>query len=71
MASFGIGYVGLPLAVTFAEAGFEVVGVDPLADKVDAINRGESYILDVESAKVKALVDAGKLSANTDLRRSG
>jgi UDP-N-acetyl-D-glucosamine dehydrogenase len=62
----GIGYVGLPLAVTFAEAGFEVVGVDPLADKVDAINRGESYILDVDSAKVKALVDAGKLSANTD-----
>jgi UDP-N-acetyl-D-glucosamine dehydrogenase len=62
----GIGYVGLPLAVVFAEAGFEVVGVDPLAEKVEAINRGESYILDVDSAKVKALVDAGKLSASTD-----
>lgn len=62
----GIGYVGLPLAVTFAEAGFTVVGVDPLADKVAAINRGESYILDVETAKVKTLVDAGKLSATTD-----
>ncbi len=62
----GIGYVGLPLATVFAEAGFKVVGVDPLADKVDAINRGESYILDIDSTRVKALVDAGKLSASTD-----
>ncbi len=65
----GIGYVGLPLAVVFAEAGFDVVGVDPLAEKVDALNRGESYILDVDSAKVKALVAAGKLSASTDYTR--
>ncbi len=62
----GIGYVGLPLAVVFAEAGFKVIGVDPMADKVAAINRGESYILDVDSARVKALVDDGKLSASTD-----
>lgn len=62
----GIGYVGLPLAVVFAEAGFTVVGVDPAKEKVDAINRGESYILDVDSARVKALVDAGKLSASTE-----
>ena len=62
----GIGYVGLPLAVVFGEAGFTVVGVDPDADKVAAINRGESYILDVTSERVKALVDAGKLSASTD-----
>ncbi len=62
----GIGYVGLPLATVFAEAGFKVVGVDPLADKVDAINRGESYILDIDSTRVKALVDAGKLSASTN-----
>ncbi|MCB2214302.1 nucleotide sugar dehydrogenase [bacterium] len=67
----GIGYVGLPLAVVFAEAGFEVVGVDPMAEKVDAINRGESYILDIESDRVKALVDAGKLSASTDYARLG
>ena len=53
----GIGYVGLPLAVVFAEAGFKVVGVDPAKEKVDAINRGESYILDVDSERVKALVD--------------
>jgi UDP-N-acetyl-D-glucosamine dehydrogenase len=62
----GVGYVGLPLAVVFAEAGFNVIGVDPDHEKVAAINRGESYILDVESSRVKALVDAGKLSASTD-----
>ncbi len=62
----GIGYVGLPLAVVFAEAGFDVIGVDPEKEKVNAINRGDSYILDVESARVKALVDAGKLKATTD-----
>jgi len=62
----GIGYVGLPLAVVFGEAGYNVVGVDPDRDKVDAINRGESYILDVESERVRALVEAGMLSASTD-----
>jgi UDP-N-acetyl-D-glucosamine dehydrogenase len=62
----GIGYVGLPLAVVFAEAGFKVIGVDPAEEKVAAINRGESYILDVDSVRVRALVDAGKLSASTD-----
>jgi UDP-N-acetyl-D-glucosamine dehydrogenase len=62
----GIGYVGLPLAVVFAEAGFDVVGVDPIQEKVDSLNRGESYILDIDSDRVKALVDAGKLSASTD-----
>ena len=62
----GIGYVGLPLAVVFAEAGFTVIGIDPIKEKVDAINRGESYILDVDSARVEALVEAGKLSASTD-----
>jgi UDP-N-acetyl-D-glucosamine dehydrogenase len=62
----GIGYVGLPLAVVFAEAGFEVIGVDPIDEKVAAINRGESYILDIDSSRVGALVKAGKLSASTD-----
>ncbi len=62
----GIGYVGLPLAVVFAQAGFTVVGVDPIAEKVAAINRGESYILDVASSEVDELVKAGKLSATTD-----
>ncbi len=67
----GIGYVGLPLAVVFAEAGFDVVGVDPDAAKVASINRGESYILDIPTAKVKKLVDSGKLSASTDYAALG
>lgn len=65
----GVGYVGLPLAVVFAEAGFNVIGIDPMQEKVAAINRGESYILDVDSTRVKDLVDAGKLSASTDYEK--
>ena len=59
----GLGYVGLPLAVVFAEAGFEVTGVDPVQSKVEAINQGKSYILDVPSEKIAKLVKAGKLTA--------
>jgi UDP-N-acetyl-D-glucosamine dehydrogenase len=62
----GIGYVGLPLAVVFGEANFDVVGIDPDEEKVAAINRGESYILDVESSRVRALLESGKLTASTD-----
>ena len=47
VAILGLGYVGLPLAVVFGEAGFKVIGVDPIQEKVDMLNRGESYILDV------------------------
>lgn len=61
----GLGYVGLPLAVTFAEAGFTVVGVDPDANKVEAISRGESYIPDVDGERVKNLVESGRLKATT------
>ena len=56
VAVIGLGYVGLPLAVAFAEAGYRVTGIDLDARKVDAINRGESYIEDVPAAKVAALV---------------
>jgi UDP-N-acetyl-D-glucosamine dehydrogenase len=62
----GIGYVGLPLAVVFAEAGFDVIGVDPIEEKIKALMAGESYILDVDSERLKKLVDSGKLSASTD-----
>ncbi len=62
----GLGYVGLPLAVVFAEAGFKVIGVDPVQSKVDALTRGESYILDVPSETVARLVNAGRLQATTD-----
>src|SRR5580698_591924 len=62
----GLGYVGLPLAVELAHAGFNVVGIDVLAHKVDAINRGESYVQDVPTEVLKPLVQAGKIRATTD-----
>lgn len=66
VAILGLGYVGLPLAVIFAEAGFDVTGIDPTVAKVEAINRGESYIMDVGSFQVKSLVSEGRLKATTD-----
>jgi UDP-N-acetyl-D-glucosamine dehydrogenase len=62
----GLGYVGLPLAVEFAQAGFTVTGIDLDSRKVNALNSGESYIQDVPTAEVKALVEAGRLRATTD-----
>src|SRR5689334_19504985 len=63
----GLGYVGVPLAVVFAEAGFHVTGVDPDSRKVDALHQGNSYIPDVEKETVERLVKSGFLSATTDL----
>jgi UDP-N-acetyl-D-glucosamine dehydrogenase len=62
----GLGYVGLPLAVVFAEAGFYVTGIDPVAEKMDMLNRGESYIMDIPSAQIKKLVSSGHLKGTTD-----
>ena len=62
----GLGYVGLPLAVEFAKAGYTVVGVDPQQSKVDKLNAGESYIPDVPTAELAPLVAAGKLRGTTD-----
>ncbi len=56
VAIIGLGYVGLPLAVSFAQAGYEVTGIDLDPRKVDAINQGESYIEDVPAATVASLV---------------
>ena len=65
----GLGYVGLPLAVEIAESGLEVVGIDVQPKKVDAINAGRSYILDVPSERVAALVREKRLSATSDYAR--
>src|SRR5258706_15426871 len=64
----GLGYVGLPLAVEFAHAGFEVTGFDVDAAKTAEINAGRSYIPDVATADVSAAVRDGKLKATTDMR---
>ncbi len=66
VAVLGMGYVGLPFATVFAEAGFTVIGVDPIQEKMDKINKGESYIMDVPSEKVAKLLKEGKLSGTTD-----
>ena len=66
VAILGLGYVGLPLAVVFAEAGLRVTGIDPDAGKVDSLTSGVSYIPDVKSETVEKLVKSGHLSATTD-----
>jgi UDP-N-acetyl-D-glucosamine dehydrogenase len=65
----GLGYVGLPLAVEFAKAGFPVIGFDVSAPRVAQINRGESYIGDVPSAALAAVVGPDKFTATTDFAR--
>ncbi len=62
----GMGYVGLPLAMVFAEAGFDVTGVDPIEEKVAILNRGESYVKDVPSEQVARWVQAGTFRATAD-----
>jgi UDP-N-acetyl-D-glucosamine dehydrogenase len=62
----GLGYVGLPLAVVLAEAGYQVTGVDTNQRKVAQVNKGISYIDDVESGDLKKLVDSGALRAEED-----
>jgi UDP-N-acetyl-D-glucosamine dehydrogenase len=65
VAVIGLGYVGLPLAVAFAEAGFRVIGIDVDEERMQAINRGESYVSDVPSDQVAALTTAaGQGSGN-------
>lgn len=60
----GLGYVGLPLAVVLAEAGYQVIGIDRDPAKIEAVNRGESYITDVPAEQMSALVQAGRLRAS-------
>jgi len=62
----GLGYVGLPLATNFAQAGFPVTGIDIDQNKVNRANQGESYIADIPSSLLKSLVDDGKLSFTSD-----
>jgi UDP-N-acetyl-D-glucosamine dehydrogenase len=66
IAVLGLGYVGLPLAVAFAKSGFTVVGIDPIKEKVDSINKGISYIQDIQSEEINKLTKQGKLIATSD-----
>jgi UDP-N-acetyl-D-glucosamine dehydrogenase len=65
----GLGYVGLPLALAFAKTGIKVLGVDVQQRRVDRVNKGRSYIVDVDSKALKEVVKQGLLEATTDQSR--
>jgi UDP-N-acetyl-D-glucosamine dehydrogenase len=65
----GLGYVGLPLAVELAEAGYRVIGFDISARVVDGINAGRSHVQDIPTERLSKLVKAGTIGATTDLAR--
>ncbi len=66
VAVIGLGYAGLPLATVFAEAGFQVIGIDTDQPRVEKANRGESYIPDISSSVLQALVGAQRLHCTSD-----
>ncbi len=66
----GLGYVGLPLGMAFAEAGFPVTGLDIDKRKIDKIEKGESYIKHIQSEPLKRVTDSGKLKATTDFAKA-
>jgi UDP-N-acetyl-D-glucosamine dehydrogenase len=66
VAVIGLGYVGLPLAVGFAKAGYRVLGLEVDERKAAALNGGKSYIQDVDSSELMSMVQAGRLSATID-----
>jgi len=65
----GLGYVGLPLAVTFAKKGFRVTGIDINKSRIRKIKKGVSYILDVPIRDIKKVIKTKKFSATTDFRQ--
>lgn len=67
----GLGYVGLPLAIEFAQAGFSVLGFDVVQAKADGINAGVSHVGDIQDELVETAVEAGRLTATTDFARLG
>jgi len=69
IAIVGAGYVGVPLAHVFADAGHKVLLIDVVAERVEQLNKGDSYIEDVPSDVLKRHVDAGLLEATTDYSR--
>jgi len=71
VAVIGAGYVGLPLALRFADVGQTVVCVEPNPDKVAKLNAGESYIADVPSGELAAHVEAGRITASTHYSAAG
>ena len=69
IAIVGLGYVGLPLAIQFAHANVEVLGLDIDSGKVDSINKGRSYIKHIASGTIEEVVNQERLGASTDFSR--
>src|SRR5262245_23447489 len=67
LAIVGQGYVGLPLAVEFARAGFPVAGIDTDPDRVGALSRGESYVPDVPNEQLQEVIRAGRFLATANV----
>ncbi|MGH7499706.1 MAG: nucleotide sugar dehydrogenase [Gemmatimonadales bacterium] len=67
----GLGYVGLPLAVELANAGYTVLGFDVQQKVVDGLNAGHSHVKDVKDGQLQAVVTSGRFSATTDMSRLG
>jgi len=67
----GLGYVGLPLAIAFSHAGFKVLGFDMQQKRVDSVNKGQSYIADIDSDSLSAAVSNNLLEATTAQNRLG
>ena len=63
----GLGYVGLPLAMEMAHTGFQVTGIDLVKEKVDSVNSGTSYVLDVASEALRSAVSANRMRATQSL----
>ena len=69
IAIIGLGYVGLPLGLRFADSGVSVLGLDVDQQKVDAINAGETYIRHIDAADIATARNSGLLEASTDFAR--
>src|SRR5450759_113803 len=65
----GLGYVGLPLALLFEEAGFPVIGFDLDANKPDILARGQSYLRHIDAGRIAGAVSRGRFTATTDFDR--
>lgn len=68
LAVIGLGYVGLPLAVSFAKRGFTVIGIDTDGDRVENIKKGVSYILDVSTSELRSAMRGNRLQATTNFK---
>lgn len=66
VAVIGLGYVGLPYAIAFAEAGYNVHGIDLDKNKINSIREGKSYIIDIDSSRIKNVIKNNKLSVHSD-----